>query len=628
MKNFKRTFLFLTLILLILVIPTGLFAGGQKEAELDSYPMMAFEPQELKATRAVDGEVVEINIFTTNDEHGWIFDWDYGQGGPRMSRGNPRPSGLARVSTLYKKLSAENDNSMLVSCGDSIQGTILSYYYNSIETEKLNPVTAIFSKMGYDAWSVGNHEVEQGNEVMLKVANEMAAVGIPVLSANAVWEDNQDKPYYKPYMIKEIDGVRIGFLGMTTPGIPMWLEDATHEDHVFLDMVKTAEKYVPILRDVEKCDVVVGLFHSGMNDEYGGTQAAALGVPVPNASALVAEAIGGGPNGIDVIITGHSHKQIDDEKNTEFRDDRNNVVNGVKFVQAKNWGERLGHISISVKGESSDWVVKDVSVKTYAMENVAEDPQIMKHMSEYINGAMAYAETPIADATADLPSLRSYYEESAIVELIQETQLHFSGADISLAAAFNPNLTIPEGEITVGNIAGIYIYENFLYALDMTGAQIKAYLEYSANYFNVIDEGNVDSISLVNPDIRGYNYDMAQGFLYDLDLTKESGNRIVNMKNLDGSTFDLDKVYNVTLNDYRYNGGGGHLKAAGLFTDGVINSKTTYHSSKPMRDLMVEYLELEGKWGPEDIVDNWKLVPESLSARAIENQLALNSEAR
>lgn len=628
MKNFKRTFLFFTLILLIMAVPTGLFAGAQKEAELDSYPMMAFEPQEQKATKAVDGEVVEINIFTTNDEHGWIFDWDFGQGGPRMSRGNPRPSGLARVSTLYKKLSGENDNSMLVSCGDSVQGTILSYYYNFIETEKLNPITAIFSKMGYEVWTIGNHEVEQGNEVMLKIANEMAAVGIPVLGANAVWENDQENPYYKPYSIKEVDGVRIGFLGLTTPGIPMWLADSTHEDHVFLDMVKTAEKYIPILRDVEKCDVVVGLFHSGMNEEYDIAKAEAAGVPAPNASALVAEAIGGGPNGIDIIITGHSHKQIDDEKNTEYRDDRNNVVNGVKFVQAKNWGERLGHVSISVKGEGSDWVVKDVSVMTYTMENVAEDPEVMKHMSEYINGAMDYAETPVADATADLPSLRSYYEETAIVDLIQETQIHFSGADISIAAAFNPNLTIPRGEITVGNIAGIYIYENFLYALEMTGAQIKAYLEYSANFFNVINEGNVDSTPLVNQDIRGYNYDMAQGFLYDIDLTKESGNRVVNIKNMDGTAFDLGRVYNVTLNSYRYNGGGGHLKAAGLITDGTINSKTTYQSSMPMRDLMVEYLKIAEKWGPENVENSWQLIPASLASRAIENQLALNSEAR
>ena len=628
MKNFKGTFLLFALILLILIVPVSIFAGGQKEAEVDSYPIMAFEPQELKATKAVDGEMVEINIFTTNDEHGWIFDWDFGQGGPRMSRGNPRPSGLARVSTLYKKLSTENDNSMLVSCGDSVQGTILSYYYNFIETEQLNPMTAIFSEMGYEAWSVGNHEVEQGNEVMMKVANEMAEAGIPVLSANAVWENDQDKPYYKPYMIKEVDGVRMGILGLTTPGIPMWLADDTHEDHVFLDMVKTAEKYVAILRDVEKCDVVVGLFHSGMNEEYDIAKAEAAGVPAPNASALVAQAIGGGPEGIDVIITAHSHKQIDDEKNSEYRDDRNNVVNGVKFVQAKNWGERLGHVSISVKGEGSDWVVNDVAVKTYTMENVAEDPAIMKYMSGYINGAMEYANTPVANATADLPSLRSYYEETAIVDLIQDTQIHFSGANISIAAAFNPNLTIPKGEITVGNIAGIYIYENFLYALEMTGAQIKAYLEYSANFFNVINDGNVDSTSLVNQDIRGYNYDMAQGFIYDIDLTQSAGNRVVNMKNLDGSAFDLNKVYAVTLNSYRYNGGGGHLKAAGLITDGVINSKTTYQSSKPMRDLMVEYLELEGEWGPEDIESNWQLVPSSLASRAIENQLALNSDAR
>ncbi len=628
MKNLKRTFLFLTLILLIFLIPGGIFAGAQKETKSVSYPISSFVPQEQKATKAVDGKVVDINIFTTNDEHGWIFDWDFGQGGPRKYHGTPKPSGLARVSTMYKKLSAENDNSMLISCGDSIQGTILSYYYNFIEPEKVNPISALFSKMGYEAWTIGNHEVEQGNKVLMKVADEMAADGIPVLGANAVWADDHDKPYFEPYTIKMIDGVRVGILGLTTPGIPMWLADSTHEGYVFLDMVETAKKYVPILRNVEKCDVVVGLFHSGMNEQYDIAKAKAAGVPAPNASALVAEAIGGGPDGIDVIITGHSHKVIDDEQNTEYRDDRNNVVNGVKFIQAKNWGERLGQVSISVKGEGKDWVVKDISVSTYTMDNVAEDPEIMKYMSDYINGAMDFANTPVAQASVDLPSLRSYYEETAIVDLIQDTQLNFSKADISIAAAFNPNLTIPKGEITVGNIAGIYIYENFLYALEMTGAQIKAYLEYSSKFFNVINESNVDSVPLVNPDVRGYNYDMAQGFLYEIDITKEPGNRIVNMKNLDGSPFDMSKVYNVTLNSYRYNGGGGHLQAAGLITDGVINSKTTYQSSKPMRDLMVEYLKSEKTWGPENIENNWKLVPEALAARAIENQLALNSEAR
>ena len=90
----------------------------------------------------------------------------------------------------------------------------------------------------------------------------------------------------------------------------------------------------------------------------------------------------------------------------------------------------------------------------------------------------------------------------------------------------------------------------------------------------------------------------------------------------------MGKVYNVTLNSYRYNGGGGHLKAAGLITDGNINSKTTYQSSMPMRDLMVEYLKIAEKWGPENVENSWQLIPASLASRAIENQLALNSDAR
>lgn len=595
-------------------------AGGTPK-EAVAYPLTDFTPVEHEATSPVSGETVEINIFSTNDEHGWIFDWDFATDTPRMYRGNPRPSGLARVSTLYKDLSSQYDNPMLLSAGDTIQGTILSYYYNFIETDVPNPMSVIFDKMGYEAWTVGNHEVEQGNEVLLKVANEMLDRGITVMGANDVWSHDPTKPYFSPYYIKEVEGVRIGVLGLVTPGIPMWLADSTHEGHEYLDMVETAEKYVDILRNVEKVDVLVGMFHSGMNADYDLAKSKAFGVPPANASMLVAEAIGAGPEGIDAIITGHSHKIISDMENTEFRDETTNVVNGVKFVQAQNWGENLGHISISVKGGEEKWVVDSVSVQTHSVAEVEEDPEILAYMAEYIAGGKGYAAQVAGVATDDLPSLTSYFEETAIVDLIHETQRHFSGAEISIAAAFNPSLTIPEGDITVGNVAGIYIYENFLNAVEMTGHELKKYLEFSSKYFNVITEDNVDSTPLVNSDVRGYNYDMAQGLMYDIDITKEPGERIVNMKNLDGSPFDMDKTYTVTLNSYRYNGGGSHLVEAGVMDKGILTTETTYKSSGTMRDLMIEYLGVVETWGPEDIEYNWKLIPEDLAARAVANQI-------
>lgn len=624
----------LTLILLILFIVIFSFScsgeGTTTSAIITSntpltdieYPIAEFQVTEREATIATDGNEVELNIFTTNDEHGWITDWDYGSGKPRESRGNPKPSGLARVSTMYKKLSAENPNSMLVSSGDSIQGTILSYYFNFLAPEKLNPISAIFSKMGYEFWAVGNHEVEQGNNVMLKVAKEFKENGIAVLSANAIWSNNPEAPYYLPYYVKEIDGVRIGFLGMTTPGIPMWLADTTHENHEFIDMVEAAKKYVPVIREQEKVDVLIGIFHSGMNEEYDISKATAAGVPAPNASRLVAQEIGGGSTGFDAIVTAHSHKIIDDTQNTEFKEETSNIVNGVKLIQAKNWGERLGHLKIKVVGENSKWVVKEINAITYSMENVAEDPEILDYMKKYVDGAKKYAATTVGQATDELLGLRSYYEESEIVDLIHETQRHFSKAEISIAATFNASLIIPKGDITVGQIAGIYIYENFLNAVELTGHQIKNYLEYSSKYFNVITEANVDTVPLVNPDVRGYNYDMAQGFIYEINLTKEPGNRIINMKNMDGTPFDLEKTYNVTLNSYRYNGGGGHLEACEAMEKGILKVNTTYRSELAMRDLMIEYLKIVKTWGPENIEQNWKLVPEDLAARAIENQLA------
>jgi len=170
------------------------------------YPLSGFTPVERDATKAVEGTVVEINVFSTNDEHGWVFDWDFGQGQPRSYRGNPVPSGLSRVSTLYKEKSAEYPNPLLISAGDTIQGTLLSYYYNFIENDMENPMPRMMGKMGYSYWSPGNHEVEQGNTVANKVANEMAAQGIAVISANTEWKGTGE-PYYLPYAVEEIEGV-------------------------------------------------------------------------------------------------------------------------------------------------------------------------------------------------------------------------------------------------------------------------------------------------------------------------------------------------------------------------------------------------------------------------------------
>ena len=115
-----------------------------------------------------------------------------------------------------------------------------------------------------------------------------------------------------------------------------------------------------------------------------------------------------------------------------------------------------------------------------------------------------------------------------------------------------------------------------------------------------------------------------QGFLYDIDQTRDPGDRIINMRNLDGSPFDMEASYSVTLNSYRYNGGGGHLAACGAMENGLLTVDTTYKSSAAMRDLMIEYLKIKSTWGAEDIEENWKLVPEDLAVEAIRNYLEDN----
>ena len=181
----------------------------------------------------------------------------------------------------------------------------------------------------------------------------------------------------------------------------MWLADETHSYYNFVDMVAAARVAVDILRNVENVDVLVGVFHAGMNEDYDIAKAAAFGIPAPNASSLVAETIGGGPEGFDAIITGHSHKLINDEINTEYSNTDSNTVNGVKFIQAQFWGLALGHLQIKVRGVNGRWQVNEVNAKTYSMADVEEDQEYIATLQDYFDGTQAYASTSVGRATEE-----------------------------------------------------------------------------------------------------------------------------------------------------------------------------------------------------------------------------------
>lgn len=500
-------------------------------------------------------------ILQTTDMHGNIYPYDYFTDQPDENRG------LAKIYSRVIEYRKNHRNVILIDSGDLLQGTPLAYYFNHNDKELTHPLILTMNYMGYDAFTVGNHDIEQGLFVYKKAENESK---FPWLSANASLEDK--RTYYPPYTIIERNGLKIGILGLTTPGIPMWLDKNLYPGVSWEDMVSTARKYAAELRP--KVDILVGSFHAGFNADYSQAQSDAAGLPNENASAWVAEKV----NGFDAVFAGHSHRAGPMKPGIENKMSFNY---GPLRLNAGHWGENLGVARIILSKDKSGWKVTDKQGWLESVRYIEPAQSILELTEYYHKKTLDYIRTQIGTLKTPISASNARFEDTALMDLINDAQLDFTGADISFVSSFNDKFKLDAGPIFIKDIYGMYRYENFLYVIQMTGRQIRDFLEYSARYF-ILENGRVKT----NPEIAGYNYDMAEGVNYQIDLYEEPGRRIINMRDpKTGKPFDMNKTYTVALNSYRASGGGGHLAAAG-----ALNNKIVFKSTEEMRNILADYI--------------------------------------
>src|ERR1700741_3461974 len=213
---------------------------------LSSFPQSAF----------VQSERVQITILGTTDLHGNILPVDY-------YTNKPDNRGLAKIATLIKRVRKEQPNVLLIDSGDTIQGSPLESFHGRKNNKPPDPMMLIMNSLNYDAMTVGNHEYNFGLKVLEKARSEAK---FPWLSANT-YDKAKPQTHYKPYIVKEVAGVRIGILGLTTPGIPNWDNPPNYAGLEFHDPVPEARKWVSILREQEKADGVVIAMHMGLGED-------------------------------------------------------------------------------------------------------------------------------------------------------------------------------------------------------------------------------------------------------------------------------------------------------------------------------------------------------------------------
>jgi len=400
----------------------------------------------------LNAQTVNIKIIETSDVHGALVPYD-------LTNDVQTTSSLAQVHSYVISQRVRGDQEIvLLDNGDLIQGDPMAYYYNYIDTTQTNIYADAMNYMTYDAATIGNHDIETGHDVYDKFRRE---INFPWLAANAI-NTETNEPYFEPYTIIERRGIKIAVLGLITPSVPNWLPEFLWKGIEFEDMIEAADKWVSIIKERENPDLIIGLFHSGVDFTYNDEDEDTY--KNENASQLVAEQI----PGFDVVFVGHDHEGWNFKVENEAGD---SVLILGPLSRARTVA--VANIEMGFDSVTGKWIRINVSGEIVETKNYIADDHFMSKFLMNLNIVKNFTETPLGQITKSISSSESLFGPSEFVDLIHTAQLEMTGADISFASPLSFNTTIDSGWIKIKELFKLYHYENYLYTMALTGEEIK-----------------------------------------------------------------------------------------------------------------------------------------------------------
>ncbi|TLG80653.1 5'-nucleotidase C-terminal domain-containing protein [Vagococcus zengguangii] len=563
---------------------------GALDPDTDIFVNYIKEKQEVSAkvegrkTAAEAAGEKSLTILGSTDVHGNIWDFSY--------EDNAQANvGIAKIAGYAEQVRTEvgAENVVLIDNGDIVQGTILTddLYNTDKELKKEpNPVIAAMNVAGYDSMTLGNHEFNFGQDLIKKIVKE---ADFPILSANTYVTETEEN-LVGSYTIVEKDGIKVAILGLTIPDIPLW-DGPRVENLTFNGLQAEAEKQVEKIEIEEQPDVIIASIHAGLDNSN--TASAARNV-IENVT------------GIDAFIIGHDHKTIANKMP--------DVEGNEKPVGAsKDTGSEISRIDLDLVYDEAtgEWVVNDSDVQSVSMADVTASQAVKDATQAAHDETLKFISEPIGQASANfLPKEEikgipeAQMQPTALISLINNVQLEATGADVSAAALFKADSRLDKGDITYANIFDIYKYANTLVGVEITGKNLKAFMEDNARYYNQYQDGDL-TVSFGGPGeidskIRVYNYDMFAGIDYQIDVSKPVGERIIN-PTIKGQAIKDDQVYKLAVNNYRLGG----LQEKGYVT------ATPYFDTDPktLRGMIAEYIKAREVIDPaEELSDNWEII--------------------
>ncbi|RYZ43868.1 MAG: bifunctional metallophosphatase/5'-nucleotidase [Myxococcaceae bacterium] len=551
----------------------------------------------------------KLTLLQTSDLHTNIFPWDYFTGKPDVKRG------VAKVATLVKQEREKNpDCTLLIDTGDTIQGTPLGTYYALVDNTPKHPMATAMNELGYAAMALGNHEFNYGLDVLNKFKGE---VNFPLLGAN-VRKSADGSEAFTPYIIKTVCDVKVGILGLVTPGVATWERAENIPGLRFDDPLETAKLYVPKMK-AEGADVVVVAIHSGpdkqpvgsasspeswLADYADATKWADRGnLPGENEAVQIAQ----GVPGVDVMLTGHTHQPIPKMllKNQEGGE--------VLLTQPNRWGTHLADVQLDVTWNGERWGVEGHDALLHVVDDkVAADATVTQLVQPYHDTTVAYVNQKIGTTTGVFPGgFAGRYVDGPLGDLlntVQEEAAHEAGfeVDLSLTAIFTNDVSLPKGDVTLRDAYSVYIYDNTLYVMDINGSILRRALEMNTLYFKQLDASQLpakpEDAKATSPSVADYNWDIYSRIEYGYDLTKPAGSRLTHLR-FQGKDVTDDQPFRVAINNYRAGGGGGYS----MFKEGRV----LWTSADGVRDYVARYMQAHQNLAPDAVnTCNFTLAPD------------------
>lgn len=544
-------------------------------------------------------KTIDLKFIETSDVHGSFFPYDF------INR-KPKAGSLARVATYVNQLRSQHgENVILLDNGDILQGQPVNYYSNYVDTTSANIAAQVVNYLRYDAQTIGNHDVETGHRVYDKW---VSATHCPILGANVI-DTKTNKPYLKPYTILKRGGARIAIIGLLTPAIPNWLGENLWSGLRFEEMVSSARQWMRVVKEQEKADIVIGLFHSGKDG----------GITTPHYKEDAALAVAREVPGFDVVFFGHDHTRYADAVT-------NSEGKLVACLDPANNAMSVAQADLQLLKRKGHWCVKESQWKLVDVADLPVDNDFVDHFSAFNETVKAYANRVIGTFENTISTRDSYFGNSAFNDLILNLELSITKADVAFNAPVSFDVAIKKGPVRVADMFNLYKYENQLFVMRLTGKEIRKALEMSYDlWVNTMTSPN-DHLLLLDSQTRGdqqrlgfknfsFNFDSAAGIDYEVDVTKPNGQKVKVLKMSNGEPFDENKYYKVAVNSYRANGGGELLtRGAGIAKDD-LDDRIVWRSEFDLRHYLMEEIKRLGTLNPQPNT-NWRFVPEQWTQEA------------